>query len=87
MTESFLVHDGARPFIDVELIHDLVEGAENYGASVLAVPVKDTVKKVMDNKVNRNGRTYLACGQFKPHKLFVCHFCVVLMKMARRKAF
>ena len=46
-----LVHDGARPFIDVELIHDLVEGAENYGASVLAVPVKDTVKKVMGNKV------------------------------------
>ena len=46
-----LVHDGARPFLDVELINDLVEGAENYGASVLAVPVKDTVKKVIGNKV------------------------------------
>ena len=40
-----LVHDGARPFIDVELINDLVEGAEHYGASVLAVPVKDTLKR------------------------------------------
>jgi 2-C-methyl-D-erythritol 4-phosphate cytidylyltransferase len=46
-----LVHDGARPFLDVELINDLVEGAENYGASALAVPVKDTVKKVIGNKV------------------------------------
>ena len=46
-----LVHDGARPFLDVELINGLVEGAENYGASVLAVPVKDTVKKATGNKV------------------------------------
>jgi 2-C-methyl-D-erythritol 4-phosphate cytidylyltransferase len=46
-----LVHDGARPFLDVELINNLVEGAEHHGASVLAVPVKDTVKKVIGNKV------------------------------------
>lgn len=46
-----LVHDGARPFLDVKLINDLVDGAEHYGASVLAIPVKDTVKKVIGNKV------------------------------------
>ncbi|MCQ6276473.1 2-C-methyl-D-erythritol 4-phosphate cytidylyltransferase [Bacillus sp. V3B] len=46
-----LVHDGARPFIDHDQIHSLVVAAEQYGASVLAVPVKDTVKKVMGNKV------------------------------------
>jgi 2-C-methyl-D-erythritol 4-phosphate cytidylyltransferase len=46
-----LVHDGARPFIDQDQIHSLVLAAEQYGASVLAVPVKDTVKKVIDNKV------------------------------------
>lgn len=46
-----LVHDGARPFLDVKLINDLVDGAEQYGASVLAIPVKDTVKKVIGNKV------------------------------------
>ncbi|WP_071396738.1 2-C-methyl-D-erythritol 4-phosphate cytidylyltransferase [Bacillus tuaregi] len=46
-----LVHDGARPFIDIGLIHSLVLSAEQYGASVLAVPVKDTVKKVKDHKV------------------------------------
>jgi 2-C-methyl-D-erythritol 4-phosphate cytidylyltransferase len=46
-----LVHDGARPFIDQDQIHSLVLAAEQYGASVLAVPVKDTVKKVIGNKV------------------------------------
>ena len=29
-----------------EQIHELVEAAEQNGASILAVPVKDTVKKV-----------------------------------------
>jgi 2-C-methyl-D-erythritol 4-phosphate cytidylyltransferase len=46
-----LVHDGARPFIDHDQIQSLVLAAEQHGASVLAVPVKDTVKKVIGNKV------------------------------------
>ncbi len=46
-----LVHDGARPFIDKDQIQSLVLAAEKYGASVLAVPVKDTVKKVKEQKV------------------------------------
>ncbi|KAA9018708.1 2-C-methyl-D-erythritol 4-phosphate cytidylyltransferase [Niallia endozanthoxylica] len=49
--EIVLVHDGARPFIDKDQIHSLVLAAEKYGASVLAVPVKDTVKKVREQKV------------------------------------
>ena len=46
-----LVHDAARPFIDSEQIHELVSVAEQSGASILAVPVKDTVKKAKDKKV------------------------------------
>lgn len=46
-----LVHDGARPFIEEGQIHSLVTAAEQHGASILAVPVKDTVKKVKDHKV------------------------------------
>jgi 2-C-methyl-D-erythritol 4-phosphate cytidylyltransferase len=41
-----LVHDAARPFIDMNLIVQLVESANSHGASVVAVPVKDTIKKV-----------------------------------------
>lgn len=40
-----LVHDAARPFVDRLLIHSLVSAAEQNGAAILAVPVKDTVKK------------------------------------------
>jgi 2-C-methyl-D-erythritol 4-phosphate cytidylyltransferase len=41
-----LVHDGARPFVKVETIHELVKAAESSGAAIAAVPVKDTIKKV-----------------------------------------
>ena len=39
-----LVHDGARPFIGERLIADAVRAAAEFGASVPAVPVKDTIK-------------------------------------------
>lgn len=46
-----LVHDAARPFIQKTLIKQLVESAEYNGASVVAVPVKDTIKKVKNGMV------------------------------------
>lgn len=49
--EIVLIHDGARPFIQHEIIHQLVQKAEKDGASVVAVPVKDTMKRVSDMEV------------------------------------
>jgi 2-C-methyl-D-erythritol 4-phosphate cytidylyltransferase len=46
-----LVHDAARPFIQKDLIAELVESAKNFGAAVVAVPVKDTIKKVANGMV------------------------------------
>ena len=45
-SDVVLVHDGARPFVKHQYIHMLVEVAAKNGASTLAVPVKDTVKRV-----------------------------------------
>lgn len=44
--EIVLVHDGARPFISQEVIHNLVEKASKEGAAIVGVPVKDTIKRV-----------------------------------------
>ncbi|MDE3840573.1 2-C-methyl-D-erythritol 4-phosphate cytidylyltransferase [Bacillus methanolicus] len=46
-----LVHDAARPFIDIETIHRLTDMAKETGAAIVAVPVKDTIKKVQNNTV------------------------------------
>jgi 2-C-methyl-D-erythritol 4-phosphate cytidylyltransferase len=40
-----LVHDAARPFIRLETIHNLVKAASRDGGAIVAVPVKDTIKK------------------------------------------
>lgn len=42
-----LVHDGVRPFISDEIIKELIDTVNKYGAAIVAVPVKDTVKKVL----------------------------------------
>lgn len=47
-----MVHDGVRPFVTRKAIRDCLEAAREHGASVLGVPVKDTIKQVdQDGKV------------------------------------
>lgn len=46
-----IVHDGVRPFIKMEILEASVNTALQYGAALVAVPVKDTVKKVEKGSV------------------------------------
>lgn len=53
-----LVHDGARPLISDELISQCHLEAENHGAVIAAIPVKDTLKRcnsenTIEETVNR----------------------------------
>jgi 2-C-methyl-D-erythritol 4-phosphate cytidylyltransferase len=47
-TDIVIIHDGVRPFITEKIIETSVESAYQWGAAVVAVPVKDTIK-VADN--------------------------------------
>ena len=49
-TTIVLSHDGARPFVKPQNIIDGIEGAIKYGACVIGVPVKDTIKVVGQDK-------------------------------------
>ncbi|AJD89426.1 2-C-methyl-D-erythritol 4-phosphate cytidylyltransferase [Jeotgalibacillus malaysiensis] len=49
--DIIMVHDGARPFIKQEVIHRLAETAASDGGAIAAVPVKDTIKKVINGCV------------------------------------
>ena len=42
-----LVHDAARPFVTSDVISRAIEGAVAHGAAIAALPVSDTVKRVM----------------------------------------
>ena len=45
-TEYFVIHDGARPFADRELILRCLKSAVEHGAATAAVKTKDTIKRV-----------------------------------------
>ena len=44
-----LIHDGARPFVSEDSIIRSIEAANEFGASCVAVPVKDTIKCADEN--------------------------------------
>ncbi|MGM0899291.1 MAG: 2-C-methyl-D-erythritol 4-phosphate cytidylyltransferase [Bacillota bacterium] len=50
-SEVVLVHDAARPFISPAVIRELVERANESGAAIAGVPVKDTIKKVREGVI------------------------------------
>jgi len=41
-----LVHDAVRPFVSGEIIQEVIEAAEKYGAAIAGLPAIDTVKQV-----------------------------------------
>lgn len=45
-----LIHDGARPCVDERIIADAMAGAREYGACVVGMPVKDTIKIADENE-------------------------------------
>lgn len=45
-TDVVLIHDGVRPFISEDMINKSIEGAKKFGACVVGVPVKATIKAV-----------------------------------------
>jgi 2-C-methyl-D-erythritol 4-phosphate cytidylyltransferase len=46
-----MIHDGARPFLTLDLIKDGLRMAKETGAAVAAVPVKDTIKLAVDERL------------------------------------
>ena len=47
------IHDGARPFVTVQVIEDAVAQAGKNGAAAPAVPVKDTIKVAKNGMVEQ----------------------------------
>lgn len=48
-TDYVLIHDGARPFLTQQIISDVINSVKVEKASIVGVPVKDTVK-IVNNK-------------------------------------
>jgi 2-C-methyl-D-erythritol 4-phosphate cytidylyltransferase len=42
--EIIVIHDGVRPFVTKEMIEESIRSAARFGAAIIAMPVKDTIK-------------------------------------------
>jgi len=50
-TDIVIVHDGVRPLVSSALILESIKTAAEYGACVVGVPVKETIKQVENDTV------------------------------------
>jgi 2-C-methyl-D-erythritol 4-phosphate cytidylyltransferase len=63
-TGVVLVHDAARPLVEVALVERVVSAAAEAGAALPVVPLVDTVKRVSDGRVLETlDRSQLAAAQ------------------------
>ena len=51
--EIVAVHDGVRPFVTPDEIASTIAAARASGAAILAAPVIDTIKEILDGRVER----------------------------------
>ncbi|WP_417908524.1 2-C-methyl-D-erythritol 4-phosphate cytidylyltransferase [Candidatus Electronema sp. PJ] len=51
--KRILVHDGARPLVTAEIIDRCLQGIDQHGAVIAAIPVKDTLKEVQHDMILR----------------------------------
>lgn len=78
-SEIVLIHDGARPFVNSDIIKQGIKFASLYGASSCSVSPKDTIKVRDENGFSKEtlDRNTLACIQtpqcFKYDIIYNCH--------------
>ncbi|MCX7770459.1 MAG: 2-C-methyl-D-erythritol 4-phosphate cytidylyltransferase [Proteobacteria bacterium] len=48
-----IIHDSARPIINLPLVKKVIEGTEKYGACIPIIPVSDTVKVIENGFVQK----------------------------------
>lgn len=51
--EFIVIHDAVRPFVSVQKLNEVIQAGREFGAAVLAVPEKNTVKAVKNGWVEQ----------------------------------
>ena len=78
-----LIHDGARPLVSINLIHEVLEAAAKWGAAIAAIPITDTIKESTDGGETVSG-TVNRTGLFRAQTPQVFHRDIIVA--AHRRA-
>jgi len=82
-----VVHDGARPLVKPDLIRTAIREARQWGASTLAVPVKDTVKLAGPDNLVRETLPRELLWQVQTPQVFDLAVLLEAHRAAERDAF
>ena len=52
--DAVLIHDGARPLVDVEIVERAITALPGFDGVVCGMPVKDTIKEIGEDPVSKN---------------------------------
>lgn len=85
--DKVLIHDGVRPFITVDIIEEAIRSLDTYGACVVGVPSKDTIKLInSDGTVketpDRNKVWSIQTPQAFTYEIIYKAYCMIMDKMA-----
>ena len=69
-TEIVLIHDAVRMFVTEEMLHESIDAARHIGASVVAVPAKDTIKEAVDSANGAHNRWPLVAKTYNRRLLW-----------------
>jgi len=50
-TETVVIHDGVRPFVQAENLLACIHGSKDFGACILGIPASDTLKRVGKSEI------------------------------------
>ena len=84
--QGVMVHDGARPFVSDVLITKMAEAALKFDCAVCGIKLKDTVKKVSDDKITTLDRSELFAVQ-TPQSLNLNKYLSLLENCENKEAY
>jgi 2-C-methyl-D-erythritol 4-phosphate cytidylyltransferase len=84
-SDFVLIHDSVRPFVKKEIINTVIEDAFKIGASICALPVRDTVKQINQNIVKKTIDRDILILSHTP-QVFNSNKLLSILKMIKNKS-
>ncbi len=82
-----LIHNAANPFVEKETIEKCIEEAHEFGASVAAQKVKDTIKRVNEDLIVKETLNRKELWQMQTPQAIVFHIAVKAFQKAEEENF
>lgn len=86
-SELVIVHDAVRPFVKTHHIEQCCQEAAQYGAAILGVPAKDTIKRIDDDRVVQETPPRKYLWQTQTPQVFRKSLLVKAYESARKTSF